>query len=98
MQSARGSVAGPGDELDIAFYGLSTCIWCKRARQFLESHRIGFRYVYVDLLPHQERENVLAEVRARCFGPSVSFPTVVVDGRACVQGYHPDQLGEVLGL
>lgn len=98
MQSARGSVPGSGGEHDIAFYGLSTCIWCRRAREFLETHGVGFRYVYVDLLPHQEREDVLAEVRARSSRPSVSFPTVVVDGRTCVVGYDPDQLREVLGL
>ena len=96
MPEAKGSVPGPHDEHRIVFYGLSTCIWCKRTRQFLESQGVAFDYVYVDLLRGQEREEVLALVRQ--WNPATSFPTVVVDDSTCVVGYRQEEIKEALGL
>ena len=96
MPESRGSIQGSHDEHHIVFYGLSTCIWCRRTRQFLESLGVAFDYAYVDLLHGQEQEEVLAQVRR--WNPSVSFPTIVVDDVQCVVGYHPEELQEVLGL
>jgi glutaredoxin len=78
------------------FYGISTCVWCKRTRKFLEDQGIAFDYIYVDLLAGQEREEVVARVRR--WNPSVSFPTIVVDDSRRVIGYKPEQIKEALGL
>lgn len=96
MSQARGSVAGPHGGRRVCFYGLSTCIWCRKTRQFLEDRGVQFDYVYVDLLQGQEREEAKEQVRR--WNPAVSFPTVVVDDDQCVVGYKPDMLEEVLGL
>ena len=96
MPEAKGSVPGYRDEHHIAFYGLSTCIWCKRTRAFLESRDVKFDYVYVDLLQGQEQKEAIEQVRR--WNPATSFPTVVVDGNQCVVGYKPDKLKEVLEL
>ncbi|MCX7682784.1 MAG: glutaredoxin family protein [Anaerolineae bacterium] len=94
--NARGSVSGPRAEHCVIFYGLSTCIWCKRTRQFLEDQGVQFDYVYVDLLEGREREEVLAQVRR--WNPAVSFPVVVVNSSQCVVGYDREALKRVLGL
>jgi glutaredoxin len=96
MAEARGSIPGRRDEHTIVFYGLSTCIWCKRTRKFLESQEVKFDYVYVDLLQGQEREEAVEQVR--CWNPAVSFPTLVVDDARCVVGYKPEEIKEALGL
>ena len=96
MAEARGSVSGPNDKHQVMFYGLSTCIWCKRTRQFLEGSGVRFDYVYVDLLHGKEREAVVKEVRR--WNPRTNFPTVVVDASKVVIGYRPDDLREVLEL
>ena len=96
MPEARGTVRGPHDVHHIVFYGLSTCIWCKRTRQFLEDQGVKFDYIYVDLLKGQEREKAIEEVR--CWNSAVSFPTVVVGDSQCVVGYKKDKLKEALGL
>jgi len=93
---ARGSVPGLHDEHQVAFYGLSTCIWCKRTRQFLEEQGIRFDYTYVDLLQGQEREEAVEKVRR--WNPTVSFPTLVVDDEKCLIGYKQDEVKKVLGL
>jgi glutaredoxin len=78
------------------FFGLSTCIWCRKTRKFLEEQDVTFDYVYVDLLHGQERQ--AAKEQVKTWNPSVSFPTIVVDDDACLVGYKPDELKEVLGL
>jgi glutaredoxin len=77
-------------------FGLSTCVWCRKMRQFLEGAGVVFEIVYVDELEGAEREAAVAEVRK--WNPAVSFPTVVVDDARSVNGYKPDEVKEVLGL
>lgn len=96
MPQAKGSVIGSQNQHRVQFFGISTCIWCKRTRQFLEERGVAFDYVYVDLLHGQEQEEAKAQVRH--WNPSLSFPTVVVDDARCVIGYRPEELAEALGL
>jgi glutaredoxin len=96
MSEARGSVSGSRGEHNIVFYGLSTCIWCRRTRQFLEDQGVTFDFVYLDKLKGQEREEAVELVRR--WNSAVSFPTVVIDGARCVIGYKPEKLKEELGL
>jgi len=96
MPDSRGSVPGSNDHHHVMFYGLSTCIWCKRTRQFLESQDVKFDYVYVDLLQGQERKEVIEQIRP--WNSSISFPTIVVDEEQSVVGYKTEELKEVLGL
>jgi glutaredoxin-like protein NrdH len=96
MPSKKGSVPGRHNEHHTVFYGLSTCVWCKRTRKFLEDQGIAFDYIYVDLLWGQEREEAKAQVRH--WNPRVSFPTIVVDDSRCVIGYKPGKIKEALGL
>jgi glutaredoxin len=96
MPQARGSVPGPRNDHQVVLYALSTCIWCRRTRRFLERNGVAFDFIYVDLMRGREREEALAEVRR--WNPSASFPTVVVDGSQCVVGARQDKLGELLGL
>jgi glutaredoxin-like protein NrdH len=96
MPEKKGSVPGRHNEHRTIFYGLSTCVWCKRTRRFLEDQGIAFDYIYVDLLSGQEREEVLTRVRR--WNLKTSFPTIVVDDSRCVVGYKPEQIKEALGL
>ncbi len=96
MSDSRGSITGSRCEREVIFYGLSTCIWCRRTRQFLEEQDVAFDFVYVDLLKGQERKEAVEQIRR--WNRAVSFPTIVLDGEQCVVGYKPDQLKEVLGL
>jgi glutaredoxin-like protein NrdH len=94
---ARGRVGAesPNDH-KTRFYGLSTCIWCRKARQLLEELGVPFEFVYVDLLVGEERESVLAELES--FGRGETFPTLVIDGSTCVIGFRPDEIRKALGL
>ncbi len=88
---ARGRVPGRvAGHHRLRFYGLSTCVWCRRARQLLEELGVPFDFTYVDLLDDAERERVFADLEA--FGRGETFPTLVVDDARCVIGFQPDEI------
>ncbi len=80
----------------VMLFALTTCGFCQRTRQFLDEHGVAYDCVYVDEARGVERERVLAE--AARWNPRVTFPTIVVDERAVVVGFHEEQLREALGL
>jgi len=92
----RGRVSGPHDKHQVRFYGLSTCIWCRKTRKFLEEQGVAFDFVYIDLLQGAERDEAKEQVRR--WNSAVSFPTIVIDNKRSVVGYKPEQLTEELGL
>lgn len=96
MSEAKGNVQGTHDQHQTVFYGLSTCVWCRRTRKFLEDQEVTFDYVYIDKLEGQERKDAIEQVRY--WNSAVSFPTVVVGDSVCVVGYKPEKLKEALGL
>ncbi len=96
MADARGTVQGDHSDHSVLFYGLSTCVWCKKVREYLEDESVGFDFVYVDLLKYDERDEAVAKIAA--VNPSKNFPTIVIDGTEVVVGFKPDRLKEVLGL
>lgn len=80
----------------VVFYGLSTCIHCRHAREFLEEHDVPFELHYVDQAEGTERANLLSKVKE--YNPAISFPTIVIDGSTCIVGFRPEAMTEALGL
>ncbi|MFP4212775.1 MAG: glutaredoxin family protein [Desulfohalobiaceae bacterium] len=74
---------------DILLYALSTCIHCKRTKEFLDQLGIDYDVVYVDRLAGEERNQAIEEVKK--FNPALSFPTLVA-GQECIVGFKKDQI------
>jgi glutaredoxin len=96
MPDSRGTVPGTHSEHCVVFYGLSTCVWCRRTRRLLEELDVQFDYIYIDLLQGQERKDAIAEVRR--WNSAGSFPTLVVDDAASVVGFRSEEIKKALGL
>jgi glutaredoxin-like protein NrdH len=79
----------------VTLYALSTCIWCKKTKDFLTSQGVGFDYIYVDLLKGEDRSKAVEEVKRH--NPSTSFPTVVVNDKTIV-GFREKEIREALRL
>lgn len=82
--------------MNVKLYALSTCGWCKKTKELLDTNGVEYDLVYVDLLEGDEKEAVLDEVRK--YNPRTSFPTVVVDDSRSVTGFKEDQLRELLEI
>ena len=79
---------------NVSMYTLSTCPWCRKAKQFFTERHIPFEYVDYDLADEATQKRILAELdRAGASG----FPFVKI-GTTVVEGYRPDRYAELLGL
>ena len=88
-------VEGSRKDRKVYVWALSTCMWCKKAKKFLEDQSVDFTYEFVDLLEGEERDRVLSEIEKH--NPATSFPTILIDGK-CIVGFDEKKLKEALGL
>lgn len=88
---------GVRKDRDIVIYALSTCGFCKRAMEFLDTQGFAYRYLYVDQIPIERKTQIKAELKDK-FNDSVAFPFAVFDGVEHLVGFiKPDWL-RTLGL
>ncbi|GFM36651.1 glutaredoxin family protein [Desulfovibrio psychrotolerans] len=81
----------------VTLFALSTCIHCKKAKQFLEDNGIPFDVVFVDQLTGDERKETIERIKKH--NPKLSFPTILVDEGVCViVGFQKEELQEALDL
>lgn len=84
------------DKGQIVLYGLSTCGWCRKVKTYLENQKIGFSYIYVDLLSAEDNKAVMEEMKK--WNSRASFPTLVVRDEKAVIGYNEDKIREAVGI
>jgi ferredoxin-thioredoxin reductase catalytic subunit/glutaredoxin len=80
----------------VVLYALSTCGWCRQTHFFLEDNNIEHHVIAVDMLKEEEKKQ--AREYLGKFNPRKSFPTVVIDDKIGIAGFHEDKLREALGL
>jgi glutaredoxin len=80
----------------VRLFTLSTCIWCKKTKTFLEAEDVGYEYVDVDTLQGEEREEAVDELKR--FNPRCSFPSLVINDGDCIVGYNEEKIKEALKL
>jgi glutaredoxin-like protein NrdH len=78
---------------EIVFYGLSTCMWCKKTKAFLDEKKIDYVHYFVNEMEGDEKETIRAQVCE--LNPKMTFPTVKIGDRI-ILGHHPDELEEAL--
>jgi glutaredoxin len=77
-------IPGKRNDKKVYLWGLSTCMWCKKAKKFLEDNSVDYTFMFVDLLDHEEQDYVLKEIEKH--NPAVSFPTILIDN-TCIVGF-----------
>ena len=80
----------------VRMFTLSTCIWCKRTKQFLADQGVEYQYVDVDMLGGEEKEKTLDELKR--WNERCSFPTLVINDEKCIVGFKENEIRETLGL
>jgi len=78
---------------DVKVFALSTCIHCKKAKEYLDQCGVKYDCVHVDTLTGDVRKETIEEVKK--FNPSVSFPTIIIDGTVVV-GFNQEKIDEAL--
>ncbi len=83
-------------ERNVYLFALSTCVHCSNIKKFLQEKGIEFEYIDVDKLEGEEREKVIAELKG--FNPSLSFPTLVINGEKVVVGMKEKEIMEACAV
>lgn len=82
---------------DIVVYALSTCGFCKRALAFLEDQDFAYRYIYVDQLPIETKNEIKKTLKER-FNENVAFPFAVINDTEHLVGFIQPDWVRTLGL
>jgi glutaredoxin-like protein NrdH len=89
-------ISGKKNDHKVTVFALSTCVWCKLTKQFLNDNEIGYEYIDVDLLDDDEKMKVHQFISDK--GGTLSYPTIIVDDKTVITGFRKDKLKEVLGV
>jgi glutaredoxin-like protein NrdH len=82
------------DQPKVFLYALSTCGHCRNTKKLLDENGVEYDSVDVDLLPKDELNRVLEEVKK--INPQTAFPTIVI-GDTVIVGYREAEILEALG-
>ncbi len=80
---------------NVKIYTLSTCSHCSATKRLLEACKVQYEFTDVDLLGVEERQAILADIRA--LNPECSFPTIII-GKKVIAGYNENEIKAALGL
>ena len=64
---------------NVILYTLSTCVWCKKTKKYLNELGIEYSYIDVDLLEADEKEEVLKKIKK--FVSANSFPITIINDK-----------------
>jgi glutaredoxin-like protein NrdH len=78
----------------LILYTLSTCIWCKKTKELLQTLEAGYDYVDVDMLTQADKDSTMEQVKR--FNPRCSFPSLVIDGTECIVGFDEQKIREAV--
>lgn len=79
---------------DILLFALSTCGWCRKTKNLLNSLGVGYRYIDVDLLESEAKKEVMAELDR--WNKGHSFPSIVIDDDRCIVGFQEEKIRQAV--
>ena len=89
-------VSGKKNGHKVTLYALSTCVWCKLTKQFLNENDIEYEYIDVDLLDANDKQKIHEIIQDK--SGSLSYPTTIIDDKVVINGFRKDKLKEALEL
>ena len=78
-------VQGTNTKHKVFVYALSTCVWCKMTKQFLQDNGIAFEYIDVDLADEEDKAKIRADIQKK--GGTLSYPTTIIDDKPLLLGF-----------
>ncbi len=89
-------VSGKKNNHKVTLYALSTCVWCKLTKEYLNENNVEYEYIYVDLADEKDKQKIHEIIQDK--GGSISYPTTIVDDKVVITGFRKDKLKEVLEI
>ncbi|UCH38042.1 MAG: glutaredoxin [Candidatus Bathyarchaeota archaeon] len=89
-------VPGRNNRHAVRMYAISTCPWCKRAKQFLKDHSIGYEYVDIDLATPEDQETIRRDILRR--GGQLIYPTIIINDTLVINHFNVVALRKALEI
>ncbi|MGD0407059.1 MAG: glutaredoxin family protein [Candidatus Bathyarchaeia archaeon] len=89
-------VSGKKNNHKVTVYALSTCVWCKLTKQFLNENDVEYEYIDVDLCNEKDKQKIHEIIQSK--GSILSYPTTIVDDKVVITGFRKDKLKEALEI
>jgi len=77
----------------VVLYALSTCGWCKKVKNLLNSLGIAYDYIDIDQIDEKTSDELDAIVRK--WNPAGTYPTIVVDNKRAIISYEEEKIKEL---
>jgi glutaredoxin-like protein NrdH len=78
----------------VILFAISTCIWCKKTKRLLDSLKIAYDFIDVDLASKADKLLIRKEIKK--WTARASYPFIIIDDRRYIQGYQEDQIKEIV--
>ncbi|MFW9946353.1 MAG: glutaredoxin family protein [Candidatus Odinarchaeota archaeon] len=88
-------VKGKNDKQDVSIFTLSTCMWCKKCKRYLNEREIKYKYIDVDQITPDQKSKILQYLRENYKPDRISYPFLICDGKF-VLGYDPNKYEELM--
>lgn len=79
---------------NILVFTLSTCMWCKKCKSFLNDRDMKYRYIELDKIELQDKSKILDYLKTT-YQERISYPFLVCE-KGYVVGYNPNKYVELL--
>lgn len=89
-------VLGKNNKHKVLMYTISTCAWCKQAKDFLKSNEVEYEYMDVDLSSREDSDRIRKDILNR--KGRLSYPAIIIDDKILINGFRKDDIKEVLEI
>lgn len=90
-------VQGKKTEPLVTVYALSTCGFCKRSMSFLEANGFAYRFIYLDSIPVETKNEAKRELKEK-YKADVAFPFATIGDSGHLVGFIEVDWKRTLGL
>lgn len=88
-------VNGKKNKQDVSIFTLSTCMWCKKCKRYLNEKEIKYKYIDVDKITPDQKSKILQYLRENYKPDRISYPFLICDDKFVV-GYDPNKYEELM--
>ena len=85
-----------GIKENILVFTLSTCMWCKKCKSFLNEKNVKYRYIDVDRIDPNDKGIIIEYLRSK-YQSRISYPFLVCENGHVI-GYNPEKYKELLKM
>ncbi len=87
-------VEGSKKAREIIIITLSTCMWCKKCKRWLQERDFQYKFIDIDKIVNEDKKKILDFLKSN-YQERVSYPFMVYDDDYII-GYDPEKYEKLL--